>query len=142
MDSPPPGGTERGTVPMFPDDRGTLVLAELDGLPFAVGRVFVIRDIPPGARRAGHAARTQHRFLAVVSGGIVCELDDGRAAERYELATGDSLLAPPGTWLEVESREAGTCLLVAAEGPYDPDDYVYEREALAASVSASATRST
>jgi dTDP-4-dehydrorhamnose 3,5-epimerase-like enzyme len=113
------------------DERGALMLADFDELPFVPSRAYVLHDIPAGARRGGHAHRLQHRFLAVISGRARVVRDDGCAVERFEIAAGESLHVPPGVWQELEALEVGLVVLAFASGPHDPDDYVYDRDELA-----------
>ena len=58
--------------------------------------MYVLSDIPQGARRGGHAARSQHRFLVGLSGQAAVVLDDGRATAELELRRGDTVHVAPG----------------------------------------------
>ena len=124
----PPGTA--GRAPVFTDPRGSLTLVPYDELPFDPARVYVLGDIPNGARRAGHACRTQHRFLLGLSGTAAVTLDDGHTTGRLELRHGDTLHIPPGTWHELEATTGGVEILVLADGPHDPDDYLTDRSRL------------
>ncbi len=132
----PPART--GRAPVFEDGRGSLTLVPYDELPFAPARVYVIGRIPPGARRAGHASRTQHRFLLGLSGRAVVVLDDGVQTSEVELGHGDTLHLSPGTWHEIEAITEDLSILVLADGAYDPDDYVSDRSRLPVAASTAA----
>jgi hypothetical protein len=119
-----------GAAPVFTDPRGKLTLVESGTIPFEVARAYVLSELPAGARRAGHACRTQQRFLVGISGAAVLTVDDGRVCDRIALAGGDTLHVPPWTWLEIEADGHGVVILVFADGPYDPDDYVRDRTEL------------
>lgn len=106
-------------------------MTELDSLPFTPARAYVLHGIPAGALRGGHAHRTQHRFLAIVSGRARVLEDDGRVVDAFEVAAGESLLVPPGVWHELEALDDELVVLVLASGPHDPADYVRERDELA-----------
>src|SRR4051812_31662743 len=93
----------RDELEVFRDERGTLTLAELDSLPFVPVRAYVLHAIPEGARRAGHAHRSQQRWLAVISGSVEVIEDDGRAARTFELGEGRSLHVPSGVWYELRA---------------------------------------
>ncbi len=126
---------------VFRDLRGALTLAELDRLPFACRRVFVLHDIPAGRTRAGHASRTQHRYVVIVRGRAALVLDDGHESMRLELMAGDGVHIPPYTWNELEALDDGLVVLVCASGDYDPGDYIRDRAAMSTAVSAAQTTS-
>jgi dTDP-4-dehydrorhamnose 3,5-epimerase-like enzyme len=130
MDGRASPATRTGKAPVFEDPRGSLTLVPYQELPFDPVRVYVLGDIPTGVRRGGHACCTQHRFLVGLSGRATITLDDGRASERVDLQRGDTVHIAPGTWHEIEATTAGVGILVLADGPYDPDDYVTDRSRL------------
>lgn len=115
---------------MFSDERGKLTLVPLDSIPFEASRAYVLSELPRGGRRAGHACRTQHRFLVCVSGSVRVTLDDGREPQWLELGPGDTIHVPPAVWLELETLLVPAHVLVFADGEYDPDDYVSDRSQL------------
>lgn len=127
---------------VFRDARGALTLAELDRLPFACRRVYVLHDVPVGGTRGGHASRTQHRYIVIVRGRAALVLDDGHETKRLELMPGDGIHIPPGTWNELEALDDELVVLACASGDYDPDDYIATRAASpTAAVSAAQTTS-
>ncbi len=115
---------------MFEEPRGKLTLVEADRIPFPVGRTYTLHELPAGARRGGHACRTQHRLLVGLSGRVDVTLDDGVQERTLALRPGDTLLIAPGTWHELLVADDGAAVLVFAEGDYDPGQYVTERSAL------------
>ncbi len=119
-----------GVADVFEDARGRLTLLPLDEAPFAVARAYVLSDIPPGERRAGHACRTQQRLLVCASGASRVTLDDGRDVDTFELRAGATLHIPAGVWHEVEASREAPVIVVLADGPYDPADYVSDRAQL------------
>jgi oxalate decarboxylase/phosphoglucose isomerase-like protein (cupin superfamily) len=123
-------GPARDELEVFRDERGALTLAELDRLPFIPARAYVLHAIPAGASRAGHAHRSQHRWLAVISGSVEFIEDDGRRAATFELGEGRSRHVPPGVWYELRALQADPVILVFASGAHDPSDYVRERSAM------------
>jgi len=141
--------TEPGTTPLdvrgvhvqrfakFSDLRGALTTGDLpsEGVPFTPNRWFLVYDVPSREVRGEHAHRDCHQFLVCVSGRVRVAVDDGE--NRAEVALDDPTLGiyvPPGIWASQFGYEDGTCLLVLASHPYDPDDYVREYEAFLASV--------
>jgi quercetin dioxygenase-like cupin family protein len=134
-----------GAAPVFADPRGRLTLVESDAIPFEVARSYVLSELPAGVRRAGHACRTQQRFIVGISGAAVLTIDNGRKAERIRLTGGDTLHVPPLVWLEIEADGDGVVILVFADGVYDPSDYVRDRaelEGVALSSAATSARDT
>jgi dTDP-4-dehydrorhamnose 3,5-epimerase-like enzyme len=128
---------------VFRDERGALTLAELDRLPFPCRRVYVLHDVPVGTRRAGHASRTQHRYVVIARGRAALVLDDGHESKRLELMPGDGIHIPPRTWNELEALDDALVVLVCASGDYNPDDYIRDRAAMpTAATSAALTTST
>jgi quercetin dioxygenase-like cupin family protein len=115
---------------VFEEPRGKLTLLEAARIPFPVSRTYALHELPAGARRGGHACRTQHRLLVGLSGQTEVTLDDGRDVRTVVLAPGDTLLIVPGTWHELLVREDGAAILVFAEGDYDRGEYVTERSEL------------
>ena len=137
-----PPGARRGSVSVFRDGRGVLTLTDLAALPFTPARAFVLHDVPAGARRGGHAHRVQHEFLVVIAGRARLVVDDGGGGEVVELGPGEAVHILPRVWHELEALGEGLSVLVFAEGPYDPGDYVSEPPTLAAASAAAAqTRS-
>jgi dTDP-4-dehydrorhamnose 3,5-epimerase-like enzyme len=117
---------------VFRDERGALTLTDFADLAFTPARAYVLHDIPVGARRGGHALRTQQRHLGIVSGRTRVVLDDGRDSDGLVMEAGQSLHVPPGLWHELEALDDRLVVLVLASGPYDPGDYIAERSELGA----------
>jgi oxalate decarboxylase/phosphoglucose isomerase-like protein (cupin superfamily) len=115
---------------VFEEPRGKLTLVEADRIPFSVRRTYALHELPRGARRGGHACRTQHRLLVGLRGRVEITLDDGLQERTIAFAPGDTLLITPRTWHELLVRDDGAAVLVFAEGDYDSSEYVSERSAL------------
>jgi oxalate decarboxylase/phosphoglucose isomerase-like protein (cupin superfamily) len=120
----------RGSAAVFTDERGRLTLADFARIPFAPTRVYVLDAMPAGARRGGHACRTQNRLLVGVAGTATVTLDDGCEARQLELGAGDTIHVPPGTWSEIAAIGEQLTIMVLADGSYDPGDYVRDRSSL------------
>lgn len=66
------------TFPAYRDQRGVLVAFDhLQGLPFALRRVFYVLDVPSGAERAGHAVSADCVCLAA-QGALDLHFANGR----------------------------------------------------------------
>ena len=122
--------TERPPAQVFADERGKLTVVALDQIPFAADRAYVLSELALGTSRAGHACRTQHRFLVGISGQATVAIDDGERFVREALRAGDTIHIPPATWIEITPDCAGVAILVLADGAYDPSDYITDRSLL------------
>ncbi len=108
--------------------RGTLTAADTELLPFPAVRYFHVRDVPPGAVRAGHALRHGEELLSCPVGGCTVEVRwrDGHAVHR--LADPETALhLPPWVWVECREFSEDAVLLVLCSLPYDRGDHITER---------------
>lgn len=111
------------------DLRGSLAAAEFDDLPFRPRRAFVVFDVPDESVRGAHAHRTCGQVLCCVHGAVTCVVDDGVKHRALELGRPDvGLFVPPLVWSMQYRYSADAVLLVYAELPYDPDDYIRDYE--------------
>lgn len=124
------GAVKRGVTPVFGDPRGKLTLVEAETVPFEVARSYVLSELSAGVPRAGHACRTQQRFLVGICGAATITIDDGARCEPTRLVGGQTLNIPPGVWHEIVAEDDGATILVFADGPHDPSDYVSDRAEL------------
>jgi dTDP-4-dehydrorhamnose 3,5-epimerase-like enzyme len=116
---------------VFEDERGTLTLVASQQMPFPPRRTYVLHRMPAGARRGGHANRSQRRLLVGLSGAATVTIADGRNPDRHiVLGGGDTMLIQPGIWFELEIHDEDAAILVFADGDYDPGDRVRERSQL------------
>lgn len=117
-------------LPEFSDERGSLTQMEHGkGLPFQPSRVFLIRDVPAGARRAAHALRDCHQVLVAVAGSFQLTLWDGK--EEKTVVMDDparGIVLPPMIWRELSGFSPATICLVVASHPHDEAAYFRTRE--------------
>ena len=107
------------------DQRGCLVPFDFDSMTFAPRRAFVIRDVPAGVVRGGHALRRQQMLLVCLAGRVEVRLICRNGEETVVLDTSSrALFVDAGVWSEQRYIDPGTCLCVFASGPYDPGDYM------------------
>jgi hypothetical protein len=110
------------------DDRGTLTAIDLDSLPFAVRRMFVVTGVPAGTVRGGHSHRRGLQALFCLGGCIEVELHRDDAVEVVTLRPdGRGLLVRAGVWSQQRYVADGSELLVLASEPYDPGTYERRR---------------
>jgi hypothetical protein len=114
-------------LPRIEDTRGNLTFIEGDRhVPFSIGRVYYLYDVPGGAARGGHAHRKLEQFIIAASGSFDVVLDDGRG-RRETISLRRSYLGiylPSMTWREIENFSSGSVCLVLASRPYEESDYI------------------
>lgn len=110
----------------FADERGILVVGQRPAsLPFDVVRFFLIRDVPIGSSRGGHAHRSLHQFLIATSGRIQVDLTDGESEATVLLEQSDiGLWIPPLVWATEHYLDADSVLLVLASELFDAEEYI------------------
>jgi dTDP-4-dehydrorhamnose 3,5-epimerase-like enzyme len=109
----------------FDDERGSLVPLAFDDLGFHVARAFVV-NAPAGAVRGGHAHRRVRQLLLRASGTIEVEVrNEGEQARITLDAAQPAMLIEAGVWAVQRYVDDGAALVVFADGPYDPDEYVH-----------------
>jgi UDP-2-acetamido-3-amino-2,3-dideoxy-glucuronate N-acetyltransferase len=119
----------RGKAKIISDDRGNLGVIELAGhAPFVPVRIFWIHDVPPGTARGGHAHKACSQFLVCLRGRISVDAIDGTLSRNFILEQGDFLNLVPGIYSTQFFMDEGTVLAVLCDRPYEPQDYVYERD--------------
>jgi dTDP-4-dehydrorhamnose 3,5-epimerase-like enzyme len=106
-------------------------------VPFAVARIYWLRDTPAGIERGLHAHGRLRQLLVLISGAVTVDLDDGCTTSTQRLsATNRTLVIEPITWRVLSDFADGTVLMVLASEPYDPDDYIHDYATFRAAVDA------
>lgn len=113
-------------LPKIFDARGNLSFINGDEhVPFSIGRVYFLYDVPAGSERGGHAHRSLKQFVVAVSGSfdLVVTTRDGQ--DRFSLNRPyRGVLLGPMTWRTLENFSSGAVCLVLASLPYDEKDYI------------------
>ena len=121
-----------GSVRLIPlasytDERGTLSPIDLVEVGLSPVRVFVV-TAPAGTVRGRHGNRTCRELLMRVSGTTDFEVRCGAETETIRLSADPqdqtAILIEPGVWAEQRYLTDDATLLVFADRPYDPSDYV------------------
>jgi len=111
------------------DLRGSLAAVEFADLPFPPRRVFAVYGVPNESVRGAHAHRTCGQLLVCMSGEVNCIADDGVARQEFRLTSPKvGLHIPPMIWSMQCRYTRDAVLVVLAELPYDPDDYIRDYE--------------
>ena len=112
-------------LPEHVDPRGSLRPLEFGGQPFRPERLFVVRDVPTGTSRGGHAHATCRQLLIALAGEIMVELRHAQEEAKVLLSAGErALLIEPPVWSRQTYVGPGAILLVLASEPYDEDSYL------------------
>lgn len=119
------------------DLRGSLAALEFATLPFRPQRVFAVYGVPSESVRGAHAHRTCGQLLVCVSGEVSSVADDGASRQEFRLSSPEiGLYIPPLIWSMQYRYTRDAVLVVLAEHPYDPDDYIRDYEEFLALVAA------
>jgi len=111
------------------DLRGSLAATEFPDLPFVPRRMFAVYDVPDESVRGAHAHRACGQVIVCMSGEISCIADDGTSRQEYRLSRPEvGLYIPPMIWSMQYRYSHDAVLVVLAELPYDPDDYIRDYE--------------
>jgi hypothetical protein len=112
------------------DARGDLTFLEGEhDVPFAIRRLFYIRNVANGQRRADHAHLNAHQAVIAVTGSFEAVVDVATHAGRITLDRPDRVLqVPPLTWLTLESFSPDAVCLVLSSHSYSPEDYCRDYE--------------
>ena len=106
------------------ETRGSLLPIDLADLPFRARRVFVVRGVPPGTTRGGHAHQRGAQLLVRLSGQIRVEVGAEGNSEPFLLADSRvGLLLPAAVWSSQTYLTADASLLVLCSEPYHPSEY-------------------
>lgn len=117
-------------LPKIRDMRGNLTFIEGSRhIPFDIGRVYYIYDVPGGESRGAHAHKELYQLLIAISGSFDVVVDDGSNRETINLKRADyGLLIRPGVWRELKHFSSGSACLVLASAAYDEKDYIRDYE--------------
>lgn len=118
------------TLPLVPDMRGSLSVAEYDQhIPFVPKRCFWVFDVPSREVRGEHAHKKLCQYLVCVKGSVSVVVDDGRARAEVTLDEPNrGLYIPPLVWGIQYKYSPDAVLLVLASDAYDADDYLRNYE--------------
>ena len=110
--------------------QGYISVAENEGLPFEVKRVYWTYFTPDNLRRGGHAHHQLEQILVAVSGKIIVTTQmPGEAEERYVLeAANHGIFLPKYCWhiMEYSHNSVQMCI---ANMVYQESDYIRDYKA-------------
>jgi hypothetical protein len=117
----------------YRDSQGALVPIELpQSIPFKVARFFWVFDVPAAEVRGSHAHKLCEQYMICAVGLLRVQAYDGRAERSIALTAGEALHVPRAVFTAIRFDAPGTILMVFCDRPYEPDDYLNDRDALLA----------
>jgi hypothetical protein len=117
-------------LPINHREKGNLTVVENGkDIPFDVGRVYYLYDVPAGESRGGHAHKELKQLIVAASGSFNVILFDGKVRRTVTLNRPfNGLFVVPGIWRELDDFSSGSVCLVLASHKYDENDYIREYE--------------
>lgn len=112
---------------VFADERGTLLPVELDEVPFAVRRLFVVHGSASGHPRGDHVVPCEQ--LAVLLSGRAhfrVTSSDGQCRAADLDRRGDRFALHPGEHVVYCLDDEASAVLVLASAPYADEPYAEE----------------
>ena len=123
------------------DERGSLIALEPGKeVPFDSRRAYYIFGTLKGVSRGFHAHRRLSQLLVSVNGSCRLVVDNGRGRAEVILDRPDRGLLISGlVWREMHDFSSDCVLMVMADQPYDPSDYIRSYDDFSEAVLAQST---
>lgn len=117
---------ERIQLRMHGDDRGQLIALEQQrNVPFDIRRVYYLFATRNGVHRGQHAHRHLNQLAVALHGSVTFLLDDGSGPVEVVLDDpSQGLLLGRMVWRDLYGFSDDCVLMVLADQPYDPGDYI------------------
>lgn len=108
------------------DDRGNLVIAELDKhIPYPVKRVYYIYGVTDNKSRGLHSHKNLQQIYIGIAGSCTVTLDDGKEKRTVRLDDPTKgLYIGHNVWREISEFSKDAVLLVLASEVYSESDYI------------------
>ena len=112
------------TLPVFTDDRGSLVPLELkEYISWEPKRVYYAIDMKDG--RGGHCHKTEQELFICLQGSMTVKLHDGKQwIEREMNSPKEAVRVDNWVWHEFTNFSEDAILLAVSSTNYDSDDYI------------------
>ena len=124
-------------LPVIQDPRGNLTFVEGENhVPFSIGRVYFLYEVPAGTERGGHAHKELYQLIIATSGSFDIELNDGRGTKKeFHLDRPYSgLFIVPMMWRNIRNFSRGAVCMVLASAKYQESDYFRNYDEFSAAV--------
>jgi hypothetical protein len=106
-------------------ETASLSAVEFSSLPFNPERIYWIQDFTSKAVRGNHSHKNLTQVFIMVEGSMHLEIYEGPKSRSYEFTRKSTpLIIGPGTWRIMSNASSDAVLLVIADRPYEPEDYI------------------
>lgn len=113
----PPAEVQLLSIPKIPDERGNIsFLQNPDQIPFKIGQVYWINDIPSGSHREGRANENHHELIIALSGSFDVVVTENGKEQRYPLNRPDICVhVPRGVWRQLVNFSTNSVVFVITD---------------------------
>lgn len=106
-------------------ETASLSAIEFSSLPFKPERIYWIQDFTSEAVRGNHSHKKLTQVFIMISGSMNLKIYEGAQSKFYEFSRESKpLIVEPGTWRIMSKASSDAVLLVIADRPYEPEDYI------------------
>lgn len=113
-------------LPVFNDEKGSLIPVEFSILPFQPVRTFWTNKVPKGATRGNHAHFKTKQIVFCVKGKIKVDLYDGTTWQSGVLEENNYTFIDSLIWDSQTYLTGDDSLLVMCSTTYNPKDYIFD----------------
>jgi len=114
-------------LPIFNEEKGSLVPVEFFILPFVPVRAFWTINVPKNETRGNHAHYKTKQILFCIKGRILVSLFDGINEEEKIIKENEYVFVNSLIWDSQSYLTGKDILLVMCSTPYTPSDYIFDR---------------
>lgn len=107
---------------------GTLmVMEEGKPIPFAIKRIFFVRDVAEGKSRGDHATKKTKLILFPVTGSCTVVVDNGHEKESYVMDNpSQGLYIEAMIWRSMQGFSKGCVMMAVCDRPFAPGDETFD----------------
>lgn len=117
-------------LPRFIDEAVLISTQDKKSVPFAIRRVFIIRNIKSKAIRGKHAHKKTKQALFCIQGSMKVKLSDGKKTVVHRLTKPNvGIFINQMTWSEMYDFSRDAIVLVFASDVYKNRDYIRDYQA-------------
>lgn len=108
-------------------DGTLLVMEEGNQVPFAIKRIFFVRDVAAGKSRGDHATKKTKLILFPVSGSCTVVVDNGREQERFYMDDpAKGLYIEEMIWRSMQDFSGDCVMMAVCDRPFDAGNETFD----------------